>query len=179
LHPRENQIFMNRSNREEKHVLSIDPTSRGFGYAYFEGPMNLIDWGTKQIDVAENIRCLFQIRGIIQRYRPDAIVLEDPRGKGSQRCHRICKLIQSIRTLASRYHISTRCFSREQVREVFAEQNVRTKHQIAIAISRRLPELKPQLPPFRKPWMSEDERMAIFDATSFALTYYRHANPGS
>lgn len=152
--------------------MAIDPTSRGFGYAYFEGRFDLVDWGTKQIDAAENIRCIFQIRKIIQRFQPDVIVMEDPRGKGSRRCYRICRLIDSIRVLAAKHRIPTRCFSRGRVREVFAKYNAWTKFQIAIAVARQLPELEPQLPRYRKPWMSEDERMAIFDAVSLALTYY-------
>jgi hypothetical protein len=166
---------MNLSNRGEKSVLAIDPTSRGFGYAFFEGRFNLVDWGTKQIDVAENIRCIFQIREIIQRYHPNVIVLEDPKGKGSRRCYRICRLINSIRALAAKHRRTARCFSRDRVRGVFARFNAQTKHQIAIEISRQFPELEPQLPHYRKPWMSEDERMSIFDAVSFALTYYHSA----
>ena len=33
----------------------------------------------------------------------------------------------------------------------------------------QFPELAPRLPRFRKLWMSEDERMSIFDALSLAL----------
>ncbi len=40
------------------------------------------------------------------------------------------------------------------------------------AIAGRLPALAPRLPPFRKPWMCEDYRMSIFDAASFALTFF-------
>ncbi len=165
------------NNRREKSVLAIDPTSRGFGYAFFEGRLNLVDWGTKQVDVAENIRCIFQIREIIQRFQPDVITLEDPKGKGSRRCYRICKLIKFIRALAAKHRITTRCFSRDRVREIFAKFNARTKHQIAIEVSRQLPELEPQLPRYRKPWMSEDERMSIFDAVSLALTFYSFSTP--
>jgi Holliday junction resolvasome RuvABC endonuclease subunit len=174
---RAKQSSMN--DRGEKRVLAIDPTSRGFGYAFLEGQNYLVDWGTKQIAAAENVRCIFQIIEIIRRYKPDVIALEDPRGKGSRRCHRICRLIDSIRVLAAKHHIMTRRFSRDQVKEVFSKHNARTKHQIAIAVSRQLPELQPQLPRFRKPWMSEDERMSIFDAVSLALVFYQSANARS
>jgi Holliday junction resolvasome RuvABC endonuclease subunit len=167
------------SNPEEKHVLAIDPTSRGFGYAFFEGRFNLIDWGTKQVKVTGNIRCIFQIREIIQRFNPDVIVLEEPRGMGSRRCHRIGKLIDTIHALAAKHHIPTRCFSRGMVKKYFDKYNARTKYQIAIVISSQLPELESRLPRFRKPWMSEDERMSIFDAVSFALTYYHFAGSES
>jgi len=50
------------------------------------------------------------------------------------------------------------------------------KNRIAGVIAERLPELAPWQPPFRKPWMSEDERMSIFDAVAFALTFFYFTN---
>jgi hypothetical protein len=41
-----------------------------------------------------------------------------------------------------------------------------------VAIAKRFPELALRLPRFRKPWMSEDYRMSIFDAAGFALAFY-------
>jgi len=157
-------------------VLAVDLTSRGFGFAILEGPEILIDWGVKQTRVRKNRRCLKQVQELIERYEPDIIVLEDCARKGSRRCLRVRNLIQAIRVLAANRRIPTRCFSRLRVRQVFSEQEAWTKHQIATAIARQLPELGPHLPAFRKPWMSEDERMAIFDAVALALTYYRLAN---
>src|SRR5439155_13223774 len=51
----------------------------------------------------------------------------------------------------------------------FAAQGATTKHEVAGVIAGRFPELAPHRPKFRKPWMSEDERQAIFDAAAFAL----------
>jgi hypothetical protein len=33
-------------------------------------------------------------------------------------------------------------------------------------------KLRPRLPRFRKPWMSEDYRMSIFDAVRLGITYF-------
>jgi hypothetical protein len=52
----------------------------------------------------------------------------------------------------------------------------RNKDQIARLIVTRFPELAPRLPPERKPWTSEDTRMAIFDAAAFALAASGIAN---
>jgi hypothetical protein len=37
------------SPANEKRVLAIDPTHRGFGYVILEGPERLIDWGTRHV----------------------------------------------------------------------------------------------------------------------------------
>ena len=46
------------------------------------------------------------------------------------------------------------------------------KYEIAIAIAKRFPELAPRLPRLRKPWMSEDDRMSIFDAIGLAAAFF-------
>jgi Holliday junction resolvasome RuvABC endonuclease subunit len=160
---------------QEKRVLAIDPTSRGFGFAVLEGPRKLIDWGVKQLRKEKTARSILQSKELMARYCPDVVVVEDWQGRGSRRCLRIGNLIRAIRTMAERRRISTRCFSRFRVRQAFASWHAWTKYQIAIAIARQLPELKSRLPRYRKPWMSEDERMAIFDAVAFALTYFYFA----
>jgi hypothetical protein len=48
-----------------------------------------------------------------------------------------------------------------------------SKQEIAAAIANRFPELAPRLPRFRKPWMSEDYRMSIFDAVALGLIYFK------
>jgi hypothetical protein len=65
-----------------------------------------------------------------------------------------------------------RSFSRVKVKLVFSESGAQTKQEIAVAIAKRFPELAPRLPRFRKPWMSEDYRMSIFDAVGFGLTFF-------
>jgi hypothetical protein len=59
--------------------------------------------------------------------------------------------------------------TRESVRRLFAPTGT-TKFEIALAITKTFPELASRLPRKRKPWMSEDERMNLFDAVAFALT---------
>ena len=47
------------------------------------------------------------------------------------------------------------------------------KETIAAKVAERFPELRPYLPPPRKPWMSEDERMNVFDAVGLGLATTR------
>ncbi len=163
---------MNKDRNKYKRVLGIDPATRGFGFILFEGSEYPIDWGTKEAREKKNVRCLKKISELIEFYHPDVIVLEDCAAKGARRCLRVQRLIEEIGKLASKQKIKVRRFSRTKVKVVFSESSATTKHQIAIRIAVLLPELERSLPPFRKPWMPEDERMSIFDAASFALTFY-------
>jgi hypothetical protein len=63
--------------------------------------------------------------------------------------------------------------SKSAVKHAFAECPNQTKYEIAVAIGKRFPELAPRVPPFRKPWMSEDYRMSIFDAVALGLAIFQ------
>jgi Holliday junction resolvasome RuvABC endonuclease subunit len=152
-------------------VLGVDPRSRGLGYAVLERPFCLVDWGVKTVRNKKKRRTLAMITGLIRRYKPYVIVLEDCEGTGSRRCARIEKLIGAICREAVKDNVAVRVFSRANIKEVFGTFGATTKYEIALAIAKQLPELTPHLPRYRKVWMNEDYRMAFFNAASLALTY--------
>lgn len=160
------------SSRPPRRVLAIDLSSRGFGFVVLEGPTKPVDWGTQQVCGDKRTRTIMKIGNLIALYRPDLIVLEDTAGAGSRRCTRVRLLIQELTILRSDYRIRVAFVSVAIVRRLFAANGATTKHQIAEMVAERLPELAPLRPPPRKPWMREDERMAVFDAAAFALALY-------
>ncbi len=159
-------------NHEEKRILSVDPTTRGFGFAVMEGPEKLIDWGVKGAKKRKNESCLDLLCGLMDRYSPDVVVVEDFSAKGSRRCHRVQSLICQIAKLAESRRIRVQFISRKKVRKTFSESGKANKYNISRAIAQKLPELAPRLPPYRKCWMSEDYRMSIFDAVSFVMAFF-------
>ena len=163
---------MNRTYTKQKRVLAIDPTTKGFGFVVLEGPENLIDWGVKEVKYNKDVRCLRQVAELIEHYEPDVIVVEDYAAKGCRRCPRVQLLIRDIFKLALEKKIKIHSVSQRAVRAAFSRFGARTKHEIAGAIAKRLPELAPRQPPYRKPWMSEDDRMSIFDAVALVLTFF-------
>lgn len=164
---------MNPLSPNRTRILAIDPTTSGFGFAVLEGPDFLVDWGIKETQDDKHAQCLKLIGTLIARYQPDMIVTENPSGKRSRRCARVRALIASIVALARERTCRTRSFTRAEVYKPFPHVDKPNKHRIANAIAEQFPELAPRLPPFRKPWMSEDVRMSIFDAMALALTFYR------
>lgn len=167
---------MSNTFTNEKRVLAIDPTTKGFGFAVMEWPERLIDWGVKGVKKNKNEHSLGLILDLIDQFRPDVIVAEDCDGKASRRCQRVQELISEIQKLSSENRIETRSFSRSELRKAFSQSGAFTKNQISTAIAQRLPELAQRLPPLRKSWMSEDYRMGIFDAVSFALAFFYFEN---
>jgi hypothetical protein len=151
-------------------VFAVFPSTRGFGYAVFEGPKSLVDWGVKGVRGRQkNLASLTKVRELLAFYRPDVLVLENYQGRGSRRARRIQTLINLLTAHAAKERIAIASYSRSEVRACFG---LTTKHEMAEAIVREFPELEPRLPPVRKIWMSEDRRMNIFDAAALAITFF-------
>lgn len=155
-------------NIKEVRILSITPSTRGFGYAVIEGDDKLVDWGAKSVNGDKNAGSLARIEKMIVFYEPKVVVLQDV--KDSRRAPRIRELIQRIAALARSRKIKVVLLSREQVRQVFFHDGQGTKYALAELLAEWFPEeLGDRLPPKRRPWMTEDYRMDIFDAVALGL----------
>lgn len=151
-------------------ILSIYLTIRGYAYVLAEGPLNPVDWSTSEARGPEkNVKCLKFIEALVKRYRPDVLILENTSHKSSWRSLRVQKLNADICVFAQDYGIPVITVSREEVKAAFAPHGAETKDEIAEVISERIPVLVSYLPPVRKPWMSVDARMGLFDATAQLL----------
>ncbi len=160
-----------KSTQSHTRVLALYPTSRGFGYVVFEGATNPLDWGNMSIKNSDNKLALKKVKSFIFYYQPDVLVSENPIEKGSRRSQRINSLLLSIKRL-EKVNIIVKTYSRYEIINVFEQFGAKTKYEISRAIIRFLPVFEYHKPPKRKPWMSEDSRMAIFDAVALAMTYF-------
>jgi RNase H-fold protein (predicted Holliday junction resolvase) len=163
---------MNQINPKHFRVLAITPSTRGFGFAVLEGKDTLVDWGVKTVKGNKNANSLAKVEELITHYQPGVMVLQDASAKDSRRSPRIRKLGQQIKKLAAVRKVSVKLFSREQVMKTFFADGQGTKYALAEILAKRFPEeLGSRLPPKRKPWMSEDSRMNMFEAVALALAF--------
>lgn len=167
-----------RRSREHHRVLAIDPTHRGFGFVVLEGETTLLDWGTRHVSRPKHDGSIEKVDALVDRYDPSVLILEDHTGDGSRRCRRVQTLIDALQKLGQARDLSVFSYSRGDIRLAFSTREATTKEEIAGVLVARYPELAPRLPPTRKPWMSEDHRMAIFDAASLAVTHFHEQNRG-
>ena len=151
--------------------LSIHLSVRGFAFVLAEGPLNPIDWGTTEARGPEkNAKSLAAIAALVKRYRPDVLILENTSHASSWRSLRVQKLTAGICVFAQDYGIPVISVSRAEIRTAFAPHGAETKDEIAEVIAERIPVLAAYQPPVRKPWMSVDARMSLFDAVAQLLT---------
>ncbi|HYW46413.1 MAG TPA: hypothetical protein VE959_26335 [Bryobacteraceae bacterium] len=152
-------------------MLAVDPFSRGVGFAVVEGPARLVDWGIRTTGRADNAKALHVIAKLIDRFRPDVLAFEDWDSDGSRRCGRVQTLLDRIAATEGP-RVLVRLITRRQIRAIGPLPQTSTKRGRACLLAERFLELQPFLPPSRKPWMPEDDRMAIFDALGFALACF-------
>lgn len=151
-------------------TLALDTTSDGFAFAVLQGSETLLDWACSGVGKRKPEEWRRRVNQLVGRYNPELLVLanaEEPRrGRWAKR------FALDMQSLAHEKGIAVRSVSRHEVQGAFSDSGT-TKYEIALAIARMFPELEPRLPRERKPWMSEDKRMSIFDAMSFALVALR------
>lgn len=169
---------MTHDSTKNTRVLAVDPSTRGFGFAVLEGPDRLIDWGTRSARSDKHRQCVSKVGELVDCYEPSVLVVEDCSAKDSRRCARVRRLIDAIVGLAKERKIRTRRFSREQVQAAFSKFGAATKHEIAVAIAERFPELAPHVPRYRKAWMSEDHAQSVFDAVGLGVGLFKSIKPG-
>jgi hypothetical protein len=158
-------------------VLAIYPQSRGFAFALFEGWLAPVDWGVQEVRGADkNARCLKRIDSLFALHVPDVLVLQDMSEQSTRRAPRIQELNRRIAELAERRGMLVHMYSRAQVIEYFARRSATTKQKIAETIAKHIPALNLYVPPARKPWMSEDARMGLFEAAALAWMYFHNSD---
>jgi hypothetical protein len=160
------------SGSPQKRILAIDPTHRGFGYVIFEGPDFLIDWGVRHVVGPKNKASIAAAAELITRYRPRIMVLEDVAAKDCRRRRRVRELVEIMDQYGRERGLTVRKVAQARVKRTFLPFGIQNKNQMARLIAARFTELARAVPPERKPWMSEDSRMTIFDAAAFALAFF-------
>lgn len=143
-------------------VLSVEVTGKGFSFAVLEGTERLVDWGGREVagDVSLFIGKLGKL---IDRYRPDTLVLEEPAGsrKGTHVRERIVWADQ----YAADIGLARRAMRRDSPLLYFSETRL-SKHELAVEVARQFPELAPRVPKPRKPWQSEARSIPVFVAVA-------------
>jgi hypothetical protein len=155
-------------------IVAIAPAPRGFGYAVFEGP-ELIDWGlkgTSRLRGRHHAWCVRQAERLFEEFVPEVLAVNDHHDRRFRRGEGSRHLLEEIARQAGKRGVKVRRLRHWHMRSVAAEATGITKYKVAVAVAQRFPELAWRLPPVRKPWMSEDARMGIFDAVALGLAHY-------
>lgn len=152
-------------------LLALDPCNRGVGFVVLDAGSRPVDWGVHRVSDNRHKTGADVIRTLIYRYHPDRIVVERMNAPGSRRGACARNFIKAVSTIARNASIPVSRYTTSQVHAVFGRWGTKKKSARAALLVAEFPALRLYQPPRRRPWMSEDNRMAIFDAFSFAITH--------
>lgn len=152
-------------------VLGIHPSSRGFGWALFEGPLVPFDWGTVHVKGVKNSGALARFKKLLDQLEPAVLAIESFDYKDSQRSDRVRQLCRELIDLAEDRGIRVQVYSRSQIAKTFGKEDTGTRDEIASAVANRIAVLRSRLPKPRAPWEAEHPNLALFAAAACALTY--------
>lgn len=156
-------------------LLALEIRSQRIGFAVFDGPTRLLDWGvgsysrpTRRLHEVVATR----VRSLLVRYRPFAVVMRRDNHYSLQSPARLRISVGAIRGETRRCGVDFQLLSTKTRKHFFAQLRCDTKHQVAQLITDLFEELSWMVPPKRKPWHSESYHAVIFDAAATGLVAF-------
>jgi hypothetical protein len=160
----------------DKRILAIALRSRRLGFAVFEGPKRLLDWGMVFYplnNVAQHAAASKRVATLLTLFAPSVIAVRRTRSLNVRIGSGVRPILRLIRREASSRLIPVRLMRAAAVRKVFGQPRTKSKHEIAAMITQMYPELLWKLPPKRKIWESEHPIMTMFDAVALGFAYWQ------
>lgn len=162
---------MKRGTHPPDLTLGVAPTTRGFAWIAFSGPLHPYDWGMVFVRSDKNERCLRHFERLLDRIEPTVVVMEKATTKVF-RSGRMQELHRSWRLTALKRDIEVATYGRGSVQACFEVLGARTNQEIAEVIARHVQDLAHKLPRKRVAWRSEDRRLALFGAAALVIAHF-------
>lgn len=153
-------------------MLCLDVRSSRCGFAVFDDPDRLIDFGItsyagQQGRLGSMVRKVFH--RLVHLHSPSLVVFRLPPRHGDKRNDRSKMAVKILRTEAGRQSIPMRFLGRDRIKRFFKAHGLSNKKLIASYLARRFPNLESRVPSSRKKWQPEKQGMCLFDAVSAAV----------
>ena len=160
--------------RTTERIMAIDLRRSRFGYAVFDGPNTVLEWGSGEIWADGKKRGDFKstrLRSVLRVSSPAIVVMRRSQYRGSLDSPLKDRLLRQIKRDAEAYSIPVVMISQDEIRRAFHLPKRVSKYKIAWAVARKFPELRVKLPAQRKAWEPELHSMIIFDTIAAGLAY--------
>jgi len=163
-----------------KWLLALDVRASRIGFAVFEGPTTLLDWGVRSLEKGKKTlksSASDRIATLLAFHRPFAIVLRSRTHNSALQRRAFAMVASSIRAEAKRHSTKVIVLTPRQVQGCFAPDGQINKHDIAVILAKRFEELSWKLPQRRKSYQSEAPVMAVFDAIATGIAFFERQAP--
>jgi hypothetical protein len=169
-------MIENVGSQPAKRLLALEVRSRKIGFAVFEGPSRLLDWGVRSCS-HHPTRTLHEVvakrvRPLLFHYRPFAVVMRRESQYSSKTAVRLRVSVSAIRREANRSGVEIRLVKAKTRNQFFVQLRCERKHQVAQLVGDLFEELSWSVQPQRKAWHSESYHTVIFDAAATGLVAF-------
>jgi len=173
---------MNFRGAGKNRILGLEVRPRFIGFALIEDGLRLLDWGTRRHRnraLSSKAFAVSRAAALVDTTSPTLVVVRSRQVRGRMARRRLREIFAGIRSEAGKRSIKFRFVSSATVRRFLARHGCYNKAQGASLIAKWFPELSFKLPPPRKRWKSEDQRMLVFDAAATALACLNRSPPAA
>ena len=154
-----------QSNR----ILAVEVRAARLGYAVFESPKTLRDFGASSFSSAFTARS--RVARLIRLYRPSLLVLPDA-GMRYPKDMRVRRVVSRIaRDEARKAGVPTARVSERIFKSFFEKHSCRDKYDIAKAVAAWFPELAWRLPAPLAFYDPEPSQMLYFDSIALGIVH--------
>jgi hypothetical protein len=140
------------------------------GYAAFQGPERLLDFGVTNFRTAES--GVLRFLALLELLRPTLIVIRKITPESRRNCTATKNLVQSVKRECRLRSIQIVFISEARLHRQFRRRGTPNKQSDAALLASQFPELDWRVPPPRKTWQHEHRNMPVFDAVAVALSYF-------
>lgn len=155
-------------------VMGIYPTTHGFGWAVFEGPLSLVGHGLFTEYRHQRDRCVQQADRLLGHFRPGTVVFPETAPEATRRHPLVHEMAGALRGIAEDQGAEVVVLSREDVLGVFAPEGAVTRAEVALAVAAQVPALALRLPKPRRFDDGEAKALAMYDAAALVLAHYHN-----
>ena len=162
-----------QDQNQNSRILAIDLRARKFGYAVFEEPKRLIDWGSSTYpsgEIGAHVASQ-RVAVLLKLFHPSTVVIKKDRCTGVRKISVVKDIIKQIRRETASRSTPVVLIGHRTISRVFRIFRVHAKYDIATMLATTFPELLWRLPPKRKIWQGEHRRMGAFDAIAVGFAY--------
>jgi hypothetical protein len=155
-------------------IIAIDLRFRRSGFATFEGPRRLLDFGTLDIRLGEGQDGRSRLSELMKLAAAKVVLVKRERWNDLMTRPDAKPLIDALTNQATAHSIQIRFLEQSALDSTFRNLGCETKADISASLARIFPELIWKLPPERRIWEPEHSRQTVFDAIALGKAFWQN-----
>ena len=155
-------------------IIAIDLRFRRSGFATFEGPRRLLDFGTLDIRLEESENGRSRLADLMKLAAPKVIVVKKERWNNLIVRSEAKPLVDALTSQGTAHSVQIRLLEQTSLNSTFRNLGCKTKADISASLARIYPELIWKLPPERRIWQPEHSRQTVFDAIALGMAFWQN-----